>query len=356
MPRFGELHGLMHPTPEAIIAMKDYEYNYPAYINIPFFVLKDKKLDAFNKQLFAFFWSFSVAGRKIVTSNGYLSGFLDVTERHIQNCLKYLEDIGYIQRVMNGNHRRIEVLCTVNTPIDFEDSHDPDPQKKLKIVEKHDDLEGRTTVRPPHEPQFAPPRTTVHPYIKAYNKEDIKEKDTPKPSAPAKAESDKTFLLTLEDMIKDNPYGIAAQMLAEWLIIRKRKKAPLTHCAWNRTNKVLTRLVNDGLDAIDCFERMVANGWQGMEYKYFEQELKSTPITRKSDIDKEIRARELKVQEEKRREFEAPKNVINSIIQRTGFSEANQRYLEERERLGMDARKLHEYNMKKHLEKIQAGG
>lgn len=103
------------------------------------------------------------------------------------------------------------------------------------------------------------------------NRKEIKEiKDK---TTPAIAVSEKSLLLTLEDMTKDNPHNIDLQMLNEWLLTRKKKKAPLTHTAWSRTNKVMVKLVDYGLNPTDCFEKMVANGWQGMEFRYFEKDM-----------------------------------------------------------------------------------
>lgn len=298
-----------------------------------------------------------MSGRKIKMSNGYLSTLLKLDIKSIGKRIKDIESMGYIKRSIRKYKRVIEVTHIPYVEIDIDD----DPSH-MKLVEnstdiKHPPLPSVPSTKDTHPPLpsgtplrylAVPPPLPSGQDIKAYNKEDIKEKDTPKPSAPAKAESlDKTFLLTLEDMIKDNPYGIAAQMLAEWLVIRKRKKAPLTHCAWNRTNKVLTRLVNDGLDAIDCFERMVANGWQGMEYKYFEQEIKSTTITSKVDIDREIRARELKAQEMKRQEMEASKSIVRNISQHIGAGEYAKIAEQERESLGMSRIEYHQYIMNK---------
>lgn len=345
--------------------MNNHDYNHPAYINIPYFVLQDEKLDAFNKILFSLFWSFSVSGRKIKMSNGYLSTLLKLDIKSIGKRIKDIESMGYIKRSVRKYKRVIEVTHIPYVEIDIDD----DPSI-MKLVENSTDIEHPPLPSVPSTKDTHPPLTSGTPLrspavppplpsgedIKAYNKEDIKEKPTPKKIAPAKAEVDNSFLMTLEDALKDNPYNIPSQMLAEWLLIRKKRKCPLTHTTWNRTLKVLTKLVNSGLDAIDCFERMVANGWQGMEVRYFEQEMKLTTVKSKADIDKEIRARELKAQEMKRQEMEASKGIVRDLTQITGFSESKAAYLQERERLGMNALELHEYNMKMHREKMKAGG
>lgn len=130
---------------------------------------------------------------------------------------------------------------------------------------------------------------------------------------------DKSFFLTAEDMIKDNPHCIDEQLINEWIVIRKKKKAPLTPTAWSRTNKTLNRLVDKGLNARDCFETMVANGWQGMEYRYFENELqpkkenKYPTHSERAANEQKIRQREIDAQRRKQEEIEASKK-FNEIV------------------------------------------
>lgn len=152
------------------------------------------------------------------------------------------------------------------------------------------------TYPPPHlaEPT-ASPGGTLPPNLADINIKEIKEiKDKTTPDA--KASVDNSCLLTLEDMKKDNPHNIDEQMLNEWLVTRKKKKAPLTPTAWSRTNKVMVKLVDYGLNPSDCFERMVASGWQGMEFRYFEQDINSKSGVKILSIDEkkqnEIKARE----------------------------------------------------------------
>ena len=98
--------------------MNSFEYNHPLYVNTPYFVLQDKNLDFFNKYLFSLFWSFSVSGKKIKMSNGYISSLFQIDIKHVGKRLKQLEDLGYIKRVTKNFKRVIEVLLRPYDDID----------------------------------------------------------------------------------------------------------------------------------------------------------------------------------------------------------------------------------------------
>ena len=127
--------------------------NEAAYINVPFFVLQDKNLDPFDKLLFSYLWNYASAGKKIFISNESLATFINnVSERHIQDRLLFLETNGYIRRIRKGK-RYIEVLR-------FENSLLIDSTKvKQTRTAVHDSTkvkQTRTAVHPQHEPQFVP--------------------------------------------------------------------------------------------------------------------------------------------------------------------------------------------------------
>lgn len=133
-------------------------------------------------------------------------------------------------------------------------------------------------------------------------------KDINKPPISPGGDSVKPLLLTISDMLKDNPHNIEEQMITEWVELRKKKNSPITQTAWNRTNKVMTQLAQSGLNPRDCFERMVANGWKGMEVKYFDHDLnkKTTPkhLTpeQRQENEEKIKQREQESFERKQKE------------------------------------------------------
>jgi hypothetical protein len=274
--------------------MNTQEYNHPAYINTPFFVLQDKKLNFFNKFLFSLFWSFSLSGKKIKASNGYLASLFHVDITCIGKHIKELEDLGYIKRVSEKYQRFIEVIYNPTLKIEI-DSDCADIELSTPSSVPSTNLEQGTPPGGGGVRHLAEGGTLPGvPYNKDNNKEDIKDKTT-----PAVAVNGKVFFLTLEDLLKDNPHNIDEQMLNEWLVTRKKKKAPVTQTAWSRTNKVMRKLVDAGFQAIDCFERMVASGWQGMEFRYFEQDINCKSGIKILSID-EKKQSEIKAREEER--------------------------------------------------------
>lgn len=127
--------------------------------------------------------------------------------------------------------------------------------------------------------------------------------------------------LTIQDMLDDNPHAIDEDVLKTWFVSRKKRKTPLTHIAWKRANTNMTTLVNHGLNAKDCFDRMVSNGWQGIEIKYFDQEINKNSVHNQREANEQAtRAREFKAREDKRKEIEASKGL--HLVIETAVDEA----------------------------------
>ncbi len=340
----GQSQPLLQSQPEAIISMTTQNYNHPAYLNIPFFVLQDERLDFFPKLLFSFLWGFSTAGKKIMASNGYLATLFKVTERHVRDCLHKLENLKLISRYELNNKRYIKVLYVLNDDLEFESEEEKESDDPSGSQDHHNKVEGGTTVPGGEEVAFRGGGSSLPPYIKDYNKEDNNK-------TPKDVSSEKSFLMTLEKMLEDNPHEIESDMISEWLITRKKKKAPVTRTAWNRTNKVLTRLVESGLTAIDCFERMVASGWQGLEFRFFEQELnkpamKYIPKEDRAAEYERIAAREREAEERKKVEIEASKgfqNIVDQARKYVDMKDLQAKQDAERIKLGMTAMEYHSH-------------
>lgn len=162
--------------------------------------------------------------------------------------------------------------------------------------------------KPPHNhavPTAQPCGTPPHNRA-VINKKEIKRN---KNITSEKKSGEKSIFLTGKDLLKDNPHNIESKMVTEWVETRKKRRAPITQTAWDRTNKVMTRLVQAGLNANDCFECMVASGWKGMEFKYFEQDLKSL-ITKPSSAKEDQTQRIL----QERRELKRPQKINSSLM------------------------------------------
>lgn len=74
----------------------------------------------------------------------------------------------------------------------------------------------------------------------------------------------------LAELIEDNPHDIPKQMLEDWLVIRKDKKARVTKTAWDTINKTLSEIKEKlNINPIDAFGVMVASCWQSLKLEWF---------------------------------------------------------------------------------------
>jgi len=89
---------------------------------------------------------------------------------------------------------------------------------------------------------------------------------------------------SVETLNNNNPHKIPEQMLEDWIVIRKQKKAKITKTTWDKLNKTLTEIHTElRIDPIKAFETMVANSWQSLEVKYFREDVK-TKGTQSKDV------------------------------------------------------------------------
>jgi hypothetical protein len=92
--------------------------------------------------------------------------------------------------------------------------------------------------------------------------------------------------LSVEDLLKDNPHNIEKQLLEDWIVVRKTKRAAITPTAWKELNKKLTIIgETKGTTPVDAFTRMVASGWQSLDPKWFDSNPKIIPIRKSHDDD-----------------------------------------------------------------------
>lgn len=92
----------------------------------------------------------------------------------------------------------------------------------------------------------------------------------------------------LKNIQEDNVFFLPLQAILDWMITRKKKRAPVTRTAWNKINKELAKCQEQGIDPIDAFETMVASGWQSLKVEYFQNQKK--PPTFRWDIESVMRA------------------------------------------------------------------
>jgi hypothetical protein len=158
---------------------------------------------------------------------------------------------------------------------------------------------------------------------------------------------------SLSEMLENNPWNIPESVLKDWLEVRKGKKAKMTATAWEQANQNLAKLKDAGLSPVDCFKKAVGNGWAGVEFRYFKQDIgalnPSSAVRFPSKQEREanelkIRERELKAQEEKRREIDDAhsfKKIHSIVSSRPDLTELQIKHEEERKKLGLTALQYH---------------
>ena len=96
------------------------------------------------------------------------------------------------------------------------------------------------------------------------------------PSTPKNPKPRLTPADELQLMQADNPHEIPEQMLEDWQVVRKSKRAPITITAWKTINNTLARVKAElAIDPWDAFAKMVCAGWQSIDIKYFKQDARN---------------------------------------------------------------------------------
>ncbi len=82
-------------------------------------------------------------------------------------------------------------------------------------------------------------------------------------SAPAKA--DRKVPFGKAAMLADNPHGLDESLIADYLVVRKAAKAPVTARIWSALNAKLEQCKAFGIQPAQALEVAVENGWRGFE-------------------------------------------------------------------------------------------
>ncbi len=99
------------------------EFDLPAYINIPFFLYQDERLDKTATLLAGFFYSLHTANKDIFSSTDYLCFLVKVKKRNIYKILNQLEELKYISRSGSTNRRNIHWVYEASANIIISDSN-----------------------------------------------------------------------------------------------------------------------------------------------------------------------------------------------------------------------------------------
>jgi len=89
---------------------------------------------------------------------------------------------------------------------------------------------------------------------------EYKETYFPMPKVPTSPKGE----LQMNELLQNNPHHIPTQYIQDHMVIRKKKKAPLTSTAWSRLNKELFKCPNP----IEAFEEMILRGWIGFKAEW----------------------------------------------------------------------------------------
>ncbi len=93
------------------------EFNLPSYINIPFFLYQDDRLDKTDLLIAAFFYSLHTSGKKLTASTDYLCQLVNVKKRRLYYILNHLENCNYIRRSGFTNRKKITWIYTPGSNI-----------------------------------------------------------------------------------------------------------------------------------------------------------------------------------------------------------------------------------------------
>jgi len=96
--------------------------------------------------------------------------------------------------------------------------------------------------------------------------EDITCHPSDEETAPAKVDRKAPFGKAA--MLADNPHGLDESLIADYLVVRKAAKAPVTARIWSALNTKLEQCKAFGIQPAQALEVAVENGWRGFEVEW----------------------------------------------------------------------------------------
>lgn len=108
------------------------KFNLPSYINIPFFLYQDDRLEKSAMLIAAFFYSLYTAGLKITASKNYLCAIAGIGKTQYFSTLNQLESFGYIQRSGFTNRKKIQWVYSPKSEI-FVDETSNSPEVRTSV-------------------------------------------------------------------------------------------------------------------------------------------------------------------------------------------------------------------------------
>ena len=92
-------------------------FNLPTYINIPFFLYQDHRLEKSALLIAAFFYSLHTAGKSISASRDYLCALVGIGKTQYFSTLNQLESLGYVERKGFTNRKKMKWVCSPKSEI-----------------------------------------------------------------------------------------------------------------------------------------------------------------------------------------------------------------------------------------------
>ena len=146
------------------------KFNLPSYINIPFFLYQDDRLEKSTMLIAAFFYSLYTAGLKITASKNYLCALAGIGKTQYFSTLNKLESFGYIQRSGFTNRKKIHWVYSPKSEI-FVDETISSPEPRTNVKNLNTSSVNRTKlVRDPEPILFGIPDTDTKEDTKESNK------------------------------------------------------------------------------------------------------------------------------------------------------------------------------------------
>ena len=90
-------------------------------------------------------------------------------------------------------------------------------------------------------------------------------KDSAQPNPEPTPKADRKAPFGLTHLLADNPHQVPEKLLADWLVLRKAKRAAVTETVWATVNAELAKCAEVGITASAAITEALAAGWQGFK-------------------------------------------------------------------------------------------
>ncbi|WP_327440253.1 replication protein [Pseudomonas donghuensis] len=161
----------------------------------------------------------------------------------------------------------------VNNPKDWVYFHDP---KQTKTPDSAEVVRIGDTAKQTKTDESLLYSKKETPYVNLPS-EDVTSPPKAQAEAPASEPNpDRKAPFGLTHLLADNPHRVPEQLLTDWLVQRKAKKAPVTATVWSTVNAELAKCAAAGIDATTAITEALSAGWQGFKAAWVVNRLKDS--------------------------------------------------------------------------------